>query len=143
MHQLFHVGFYRATGTSRLGLDGVELPADQKAVRLLARIDAVRHHAVKVDKVRARVGTELEQVEKGVATNQRIGCPFDDLHAALEAPPALVLLELEAESTNLAVRDHAKDVGVQVQLLAGHAAQPADETPEKPVPEPGSDNVVA
>src|SRR5450759_5042473 len=90
--QAFEVGLRSTNFGCGTGVWTVELPSDQKPVGLFPCVEAIRHRAVEVDQVLARPGSELGQVEIGVAANQGIGRPLDGRDSALEAPAALILL---------------------------------------------------
>lgn len=63
-------------------------------------------------------GTELDEVEPGVASNERVERPRDDGNALIHRPPALMQLDGGAD-VPIAVRvDRGGHVRVQVQLVA-------------------------
>ena len=121
----------------------MKAPPDQEAVRLVTRVDPVVHRPVEVDQVLDGVGAELHQVEVGVAADQWVKCPLDRRHAAINAPRALVLLELEAQAASLGVRQHAEDVRVKVQVTRRMASQPPDEPAHHALSGVGAHHVIA
>src|SRR6266404_9908779 len=100
----------RAAGGSLLGQLRVQPPADEDPVRLFAGVDAVSHLAVEVDEVFACLRAELVEVEVRVAPHEWIERPHDLLHATLQAPGPLMLLEREREAARLAVGHDAEAV---------------------------------
>src|SRR5260221_14759766 len=91
---------------------GIEPPADQQPIRLFAGVDFVGHLAINIDEIFPCARAELGEVEVRVAPYERVGGPFDHLDISLQAPTALVLLQLKTESAPIGAADHAKDVRV-------------------------------
>jgi len=72
-------------------------PLDVNPIGRKAPIQLVRHRAVEVAVIRARVRAELSEIEARVARLERVHRPRDDLDALIEAVIALRLLQLLRE----------------------------------------------
>src|SRR5260370_18586617 len=98
-----------AAGGRLLSLLRVQAPADEDPVGLFARVDAVGHLAIEVDQVLPRLRAELVEVEVCVALHKWVERPLDLLHAAVETPDSLMLLQRKAEAVGLAAGDDTED----------------------------------
>ena len=93
-------------------------------------VDGVEHRAVEVRQVLDRLRRQLDQVEVGVAADQRVEGPGDLGDAAQQRPGALVELEREADA---AAGRRAGDPGdVAVQRVLGGRVEEADARADQP-----------
>src|SRR5260370_37729330 len=129
-------------GARLLSLLRVQAPADEDPVGLFARVDAVGHLAVEVDQVLPRLRAELVEVEVRVALHKWVERPLDLLHAAVEAPDSLMLLQRKAEAVRLAFGDDTEDVRMEEQVRQ-RSAQPADQAAHDTIVEAGTDDAAA
>ena len=98
-------------------LDGprrIEVPLDEDAIAQVAGVHGVVHRAVEVAVEGDGRGAELDEVEVGVAADQRVERPGDSAQPVVERPRPLVLLEGEADVAAAQPLLDAGDVAVQV-----------------------------
>lgn len=114
--QLSHIEFDQLTRHRGSHPLGVEPPPGEQPVGRVAAVDAVVHLPVEIRLESVDIHTELDEVEPGVAADERVEGPHDRVEALLQSPGPLVHLQGAADVLIAVGIEHRGHVRVQVLM---------------------------